>query len=308
MRWRCSMDKQKLISTIKQEFMLKRCRAQETAELFLENLKQDNEFNDLYSKIMNIQFKKMKAELEHEKQKLNEEYLLLKGKIDRYLESKNIDKSKLTPHYDCKRCEDTGVYNGKICDCLLSEMNKKLSFKSCGQTVFKKFSDCDKTIMNENDIKTCNFLKTWCEKYPQVTKYNINILGGAGTGKTFLLECVANEMINKNQVVCYKTAFELNELARLYHIGKSYEFADCLNADILLIDDLGTEPVLKNVTKEYLYNLINVRQINKRPTLLTSNLSFDNILSRYDERIFSRLGNKNISISIELNSSDKRIK
>ena len=135
------MDKQKLISTIKQEFMLKRCRAQETAELFLENLKQDNEFNDLYSKIMNIQFKKMKAELEQEKQKLNDEYLLLKGKIDRYLESKNIDKSKLTPHYDCKRCEDTGVYNGKICDCLLSEMNKKLSFKSCGQTVFKKFSD-----------------------------------------------------------------------------------------------------------------------------------------------------------------------
>jgi len=302
------MDKQKLISTIKQEFMLKRCRAQETAELFLENLKQDNEFNDLYSKIMNIQFKKMKAELEQEKQKLNDEYLLLKGKIDRYLESKNIDKSKLTPHYDCKRCEDTGVYNGKICDCLLSEMNKKLSFKSCGQTEFKKFSDCDKTIMNENDIKTCNFLKTWCEKYPQVTKYNINILGGAGTGKTFLLECVANEMINKNQVVCYKTAFELNELARLYHIGKSYEFADCLNADILLIDDLGTEPVLKNVTKEYLYNLINVRQINKRPTLLTSNLSFENILSRYDERIFSRLGNKNISINIELNSSDKRIK
>ena len=150
----------------------------------------------------------------------------------------------------------------------------------------------NKNIMDENDIKASEWLKMWCAKFPNITKLNINIIGGAGTGKTFLLECVANEMINKNMVVCYKTAFELNELARLYHIGKSYAFGDCLNADILLIDDLGTEPILKNVTKEYLYNLINVRQINNKPTLITTNLSLDNILSRYDDRIFSRLGNK----------------
>ena len=76
----------------------------------------------------------------------------------------------------------------------------------------------------------------------------------------------------------------------------------------MLIDDLGTEPVLKNVTKEYLYNLINTRQINKRATLITTNLSLDNILDRYDERIFSRLGNKNLSTIIQLLSSDKRLK
>ena len=107
--------------------------------------------------------------------------------------------------------------------------------------------------------------------------------------------------------MCYKTAFELNELARLYHIGKSYDFTDCLNADVLLIDDLGTEPVLKNVTKEYLYNLINIRQINNRATLISTNLSLDNIIERYDERIFSRLANKNLSATIQLFSKDKRI-
>ena len=101
--------------------------------------------------------------------------------------------------------------------------------------------------------------------------------------------------------------FELNELARLYHIGKSYEFSDCMKADVLLIDDLGTEPILKNVTKEYLYNLINVRQINNLPTIISTNLSEDDILSRYDERIFSRLANKNLSINLLLTSSDKRI-
>ena len=141
-----------------------------------------------------------------------------------------------------------------------------------------------------------------------ITKTNINIIGGAGSGKTFMLECVANELIKKGVVVSFKTAFELNELARLYHIGKSYDFSDCLNAEVLLIDDLGTEPVLKNVTKEYLYNLINTRQINNKPTLISTNLSLENILDRYDERIFSRLGNKNLSTVIHLVSQDKRLK
>ena len=162
-------------------------------------------------------------------------------------------------------------------------------------------------LMDENDIKASDWLKMWCSRFPNTTKLNINIIGGAGSGKTFLLECVANEMLNKNMAICYKTAFELNELARLYHIGKSFSFADCLNADILFIDDLGTEPILKNVTKEYLYNLINVRQINNKPTFITTNLSLDDILARYDDRIFSRLGNKNLSTNIQLTSKDKRM-
>ena len=106
----------------------------------------------------------------------------------------------------------------------------------------------------------------------------------------------------------YITAFELNEQARLYHIGKSYDFSSCLNVDVLFIDDLGTEPILKNVTREYLYNLINIRQTNKLPTFVSSNLSLNDILARYDERIFSRLGNKQFSINIQLTSQDKRIR
>ena len=101
------------------------------------------------------------------------------------------------------------------------------------------------------------------------------LLGVTGSGKTFMLECVATEMLKHNQVVCFKTAFELNELARLYHIGKSYDFADCLNADILLIDDLGTEPIFKNVTAEYFLNLINERKIKQKLTIITTNLSND---------------------------------
>lgn len=307
MKWRCDMNRQKLIANLRQSFMLKRYKAQEECEDFILSLREDADFDKIYSDYTRKQLEYAKAELIEETLKLKHEIDDLKTKINNFLALKNINPNKLTPKYDCKICNDAGVAGGRICQCLLHELNLKMSLQSSTQTEFKSFDNCNKEIMDNNDIKASEWLKTWCLRFPEVTKVNINIIGGAGSGKTFLLECVANELINKGYVVCYKTAFELNELARIYHMGKSYEFSDCINADVLLIDDLGTEPVLKNVTKEYLYNLINVRQINNRPTLISTNLSLDNIVERYDERIFSRLANKNLSATIQLISKDKRI-
>jgi len=299
---------QKLIMDIKQNFMLKRIKAQEECEDFIATLRKEEEFDELYSNYLHKQVEYLRSKIEEENIELKHDVEDLKIQIDAYLKRNNIDKSKLTPNYDCSICNDTGVAGGRICACLQKELNLKKSLLYSSQTQFKNFASAKPEIMNETDIKALDLLKKWCSRYPNITKTNINILGGSGTGKTFMLECVANELINKSAVVCYKTAFELNELARLYHIGKSYEFSDCMQAEVLIIDDLGTEPTLKNVTKEYLYNLINVRQTNNKPTLISSNLSLDNILDRYDERIFSRLSNKNLAINIMLNSTDKRLK
>lgn len=301
------MNRQKMVTTLKQNFMVKRYKAQEECENFIAELREDLKFDELYTSLTKKQLEYAKANLIEEGLKLKHEIDDLKMQINNFLALKNIDSSKLTPNYDCKICNDTGVVGGRICKCLLNELNMKISLQSSSQTEFKSFDDANKEIMDVNDIKAADWLKTWCLRYPNVTKLNVNIIGGAGCGKTFLLECVANEMMKKGVVVCYKTAFEINELARLYHIGKSYDFSDCLNADVLLIDDLGTEPILKNVTKEYLYNLINIRQINNKATMISTNLSLDNILDRYDERIFSRLANKNLSTTIQLVSKDKRI-
>ncbi len=301
------MNKRKLIDEVKQQFMLKRIHAQEKADDYINALRQNPEFNDLYSKFTKTKLDYLKSTYEQENLTLKYDLQELQGKINDYLKQHNIDKSDLKPKYDCPICNDTGVAGGRICSCLQNELNKKLSMCVSSQTKFKSFEQCNQSLMNENDKKTCALLKSWCEKYPNVSKINICLVGGAGTGKTFLLECVANEMLKHNQLVCYKTAFELNELARLYHIGKSYDFSDCLSADVLLIDDLGTEPILKNVTKEYLYNLINTRQVNNLPTLITTNLSQEKLLDRYDERIYSRLANKALSLNIQLTGSDKRL-
>lgn len=302
------MNKQKLMTNIKQDFMVKRVRAQEECEEFIAKLRLDKIFDDIYSQYNAKTIELMKTDIEEEIIKLRHQIQDLKAEIDRYLDKINVDKSKLSPQYECRICNDTGVAGGRICKCLERAMSEKISRLSSSQQTFNKFENCNKSIMDETDIKAAELLKAWCTRYPNITKTNINIIGGAGSGKTYLLECVANELINKGVIVTYKTAFELNEIARLYHMGKSFEFSDCMQADVLLIDDLGTEPILNNVTVQYLYNLINVRQINNRPTFISTNLSLDNILDRYDERIFSRLANKNLSINIQLTSQDKRLK
>lgn len=301
------MNKHELISEIKQSYMLKRIKAEEECELFIESLKQNQEFNDLYFNYTKKQLDYLKSRFEQENLNLKQEIASLQAQIDKFLEKNKISKEKLNPKYECPLCKDTGKIDDKQCKCIIKEFNLRLTNLVSSQNVFKSFDDCNKKIMDTSDMKLFEFVKGWCAKYPNITKININILGGAGTGKTFLLECIASSMIKLGKSVCYKTAFDVNEICKQYHLGKSNEFYDLLNSEILLIDDLGTEPIFKNVTKEYLYNIINQRQINKKPTFITTNLSLDNILDKYDERIFSRLANKNLSINMQLSSSDKRI-
>lgn len=301
------MNKQKILDEVKQNFMLKRIKAQEKADEFISKMREDSEFDRLYSNYTSKQLAYMRADYETENLMLKHDIEDLKLKLENYLKDHNIDKSNLYPKYECPICNDTGVVGGRMCKCLKTALSTRKTQALTNNISFKSFADLDKNIMSEEDKKVEEILSTWCKKFPNVTKLNINIMGKPGSGKTTFTDCIANEMIKKGYSVAYKTAFEFNELARMYHIGRAYDFSNLLDADILIIDDLGSEIVLKNVTKEYLYNLINTRQINNKPTIISTNLNLDNILEKYDERIFSRLANKNLSLNIVLNSKDKRI-
>ncbi len=308
MKWRCSMNNSKLFNEVKQSFLQKRLQAEEKSNELIENLCKDPTFNDLYKNYTANQIKLMRAEVNSTKQELSKQLENLTTKINNFLKPKKLTINSLAPKYDCPICNDTGIVNGKFCECIKKEIKKRKNNLLNTKTKFFTFKDCNPSIMEECDKKASEILKKWCNNYPDIKKININLIGAPGVGKTFLLECVANELITAGNEVCFKTAFEFNELARLYHIGKSFEFTTLLDAEILIIDDLGSEPMFNNVTKEYLYNLINTRQSNFLPTFISTNLSLDNLLDRYDERIFSRLTNKNLSINIELNSKNKRLK
>lgn len=281
----------------------KRSFAESTAKRFFDIAMKNEEFKDLYNEIKTeeIQIAKQEAFGQiTDYSKLNK----LLEKQEFILNKMGINGTDLKPNYECLYCNDTGYKNGIPCDCLKYEINKQLLEFSgfCGP--LPSFSD--------KHINSLAFgiMEKWCNLDNE--KYNVIISGNIGVGKTYLTQCIANEMIKRSHLVLFTTAFNLNNSLLNYHISMDNKRSELLepylSTEVLIIDDLGTEPLLKNVTKEYLYLIINERSINHLRTIITTNLDLNEICDRYDERIFSRLRNKKNSLVINLKGDDIRLK
>ena len=88
-------------------------------------------------------------------------------------------------------------------------------------------------------------------------------MGPTGTGKTCVLSAIGNELITKGYSVKFISAFDFNNLMLKYHTApldeRSLYLDEVIEPDFLIIDDLGTENILKNVTCEYLLNMLSTR-------------------------------------------------
>ena len=110
----------------------------------------------------------------------------------------------------------------------------------------------------------------------------------------------------------YTTAFTMSQNLLKYHTtfdtSKESILSPYLECDVLIIDDLGSEPIFKNVSEEYLYLILNQRLFEQKPVIISTNLTLSEIQDRYGERIFSRLVSKNVSKLFKIENSDLRLK
>ena len=154
-------------------------------------------------------------------------------------------------------------------------------------------------------------VENWCKNLKNSSIKTMLLVGSTGVGKTYLTECICNELINKNNVVNYYTSFALNDLFYKYHTSFSQNRVGLLdgvmNCDVLIIDDFGSEPKLKS-TEEYFYALFNERLTKNLTTIITTNLNPLQIMDNYGERTFSRLNNKKSCVMFSLNNKDLRLK
>lgn len=253
----------------------------------------------------------------------NEVYKNLKQNLETVRDEKEkilgmlgLSSKDLKPKYSCIKCSDTGLADGKLCVCYKKRKNEELKkvfgLETSLQNNFEGFNTkiCKNEKHAENLKKIAEILKKWAENYPKITKKNIIIAGNTGVGKTHLTTCLAGELAKKDVNICFASAFELNEAFMKYHTtfdaSKNYWLTPYLEADVLFIDDLGTEPMLKNVTKNYLYLLISERERFNRPIIITTNLMLNDIETRYEERISSRLCNKRNSLLFYIEGDDLR--
>lgn len=217
----------------------------------------------------------------------------------------------IPPKPRCGKCNDTGRKNGKICDCAVS-----LAIKSQSGDMgipMHTFADVDFTVYGDKQEeykKLFGSIEKICDIYPANKKRCIVIIGNTGNGKTYLAGCAAQKALGRGLSVMALTAFAANNRFLKYHTtfneDKSGWLDPMLDCSFLIIDDLGTESILKNVTLEYFYQIINERNTSGKLTLITTNLGHDDILARYGERIYSRLFDKSLSFAYSIKGKDIR--
>jgi DNA replication protein DnaC len=117
---------------------------------------------------------------------------------------------------------------------------------------------------------------------------------------------MAARLITRGQQVLLISAYSFLETARKSYFENDDRLEELIGTPVLMLDDLGSEPLLQNVTIEQLFNLINERQRRNLPTVISTNLNQEELRTRYTERIASRLTDKRNVQFLVLRGSDGR--
>lgn len=234
--------------------------------------------------------------------------LKLRAKI---LSGLNMKETDLSPDYKCKKCGDTGFIGTKKCDCFDKTL-AEVALSGIGVSKEKLPSFETDSLKKGGTLELAYAkMKTFAEKFPEVKKKNVVLIGATGTGKTYLAGCTASAVIKKGYNAIMLSSFALNNIFLNYHslfsADRQVGMDALINCDLLIIDDLGAEQNIKNVTVNYLLNLLNERNMRESSTIITTNLSSDEILSRYNERVYSRIFDKRLTAAMQLSGNDLRL-
>lgn len=244
-----------------------------------------------------------KGDMEQKVAELREKSRALVAERSRILTAHGYRETALKPEYICEACEDKGFIGGRMCAChvqLLKDlMREEVSrFAPLERCRFDNFSlDYYSEETLENSVvprlraeKILEASRKYAQNFSRQSN-NLLFLGATGLGKTHLSLAIANVVINKGYSVCYGTSQNICEDLRAEMFGRDttdYSKSTVLDCDLLILDDLGTE-IENQYNTATIYNIINSRILSGRPTIISTNYDFDELLEKYDQRITSRL-------------------
>lgn len=226
------------------------------------------------------------------------------------LSAAGLDPELLEPVYKCSLCKDTGLVGGEMCGCIRQIVIEK-NFSGSGVDPEMSFENFRHDLIDEPRERKANeniysFCLDYADSFPDNALPDMLLLGAPGVGKTYLLNCIGDRVLKNGYSVLKISANKLVGRVLDSIRDRELERPDFVLPDLLIIDDLGAEPLLENITVETLLSILCERQEERKATVIASNLEPAALNEYYGERIVSRLIDINRSKVIKITTPSLR--
>ncbi len=231
-----------------------------------------------------------------------------KQNLTALLASSGRPADALEPHFTCKKCQDTGTFEGHTCICVHKLMQKlrREEIESLSSLSISSFDTMElRYYPNTMDDKLGEpvrsymgsllaELRAYAEEFDRSSE-SLMLFGNAGLGKTHAALAIAGIVLEKDFDVIYVSSPDFFSKLEALHFGadpggeEETLLRTAAGADLLILDDLGTE-FNSNFFLSTLYSLLNNRLGAHLPTIVTTNITDGALLEKlYTEKISSRL-------------------
>lgn len=239
---------------------------------------------------------------------LKEENLALQARFAALLAENGMVREDIEPHFTCTICEDTGYVDGRICACHKALL-KRLAYESLNRVsplTLSSFESFSLDVFSDEPARELGYKRSYRAQMEKILAYmrhyadtfsaqsgSLLLKGGTGLGKTHLSLAVAAKAIEKEFGVVYGTANQFASSLERERFQQTDEdagdtFTLLCTADLLVIDDLGMEPK-SSYTATMFHNIVDTRLMRRLPTIVSTNLTEEEIGERYAQRFLSRL-------------------
>lgn len=297
------------LKRIKEEYSTKHLVAEREAELRRRELHAkipelaaiDRRLSHVGVELMGVALMSGGADKENKMAALRRETEELNEKRNALLVASGYPADCTDVKYECEKCADSGYVGIKMCDCMrnalvmagyessgIAQLLRTQNFDNFSLDYYKQNADGYKMME-----KILAYAKSYAENFSCGVSENIAMFGGTGLGKTHLSSAIAKKVIEKGNDVYYVTAinmvsdFEAEQFGG-QHMQKGELTDRYFDCDLLIIDDLGAE-LANQFTVSCLYNLLNVRINRRAATVISTNLTQQELFKKYNDRITSRI-------------------